>query len=72
MKVQLPILSVREMMDKDSKVTIEDESGVISNPRTKQAINFIVRDGLWFMKLKVKRPDGSPTINSEGFGRPGP
>ena len=72
MKVQLPILSVREMMDKESSVLIEDDTGVISNKKTQQSINFVVRDGLWFMKLKVRKPDGSPAENDSGFGRPGP
>ena len=72
MKVQLPILSVREMMDKESSVTIRDDTGVISNKRTKQSINFIIRDGLWFMKLKVQMPDGSRLESDTGFGRPGP
>ena len=72
MKVQLPILSVREMMDKSSTVMIEDDCGIITNRRANQSINFIVRDGLWFMKLKVKKPDGSPAAHPAGFGKPGP
>ena len=60
------------MVDKESSVMIEDDTGIISNKRTNQSINFIVRDGLWFMKLKVRKPDGSPADNDCGFGRAGP
>ena len=64
MNVQLPILSVREVMGKESFVMIDDDTGIVSNKRIKPSINFIVRDGLWFMELNVRKPEGSQTSKS--------
>ena len=72
MKVKLPILSVRQMMRKGSKLVLEDEGGRIENSRTKQSIRFLIHDGLWYMKLKVQPPGGMRDEPSTSpFGRPG-
>ena len=72
MKVKLPILSVRQMMGKGSRMSLTEEGGTISNDRTNQSINFIVHDDLWYVKLKVQPPPSAnkPTPNMP-FGRQG-
>ena len=40
MKVQLPILSVRQMMSKGCQLTLTEHGGKITNPITRQSINF--------------------------------
>ena len=59
MKVQMPILAVKKMMKKGTKMLLEEDGGVLYNSRTQQRLNFIEHSGLWFMKLKVKPPPGS-------------
>ena len=73
MKVRLPILSVREMMSKGSKMTLTETGGIIENREKKQAINFIVHDDLWYVKLKVKLPPANdqPEARSSLFGKQG-
>ena len=73
MKVKLPILSVREMMSKGSRMTLTETGGIIENREKKQAINFIVHDDLWYVKLKVKPPPANdqPESRSSLFGRQG-
>ena len=72
MKVKIHILSVRQMMKKGSRLTLDEEGGVIENARTNQSIRFIIHDDLWYMKLKVKPPDGSSAdFSSSPFGRQG-
>ena len=72
MKVKLPILSVRQMMSKGGQLTLTEHGGKITNATTRQSINFVIHDDLWYVKLKVNKP---PT--NEGrqpslpFGRQG-
>ena len=40
MKVKLPILSVRQMMGKGCQLTLTEHGGKITNPVTRQSINF--------------------------------
>ena len=68
MKVKLPILSVRQMLNKGGRLSLHETGGSITNPKIGQTINLIVHEGLWYMKLKVGRPTASlPTP----FGRQG-
>ena len=73
MKVKLPILSVREMMSKGSRMTLTESGGIIRNREKNQAIRFIVHDDLWYMKLKVKPPPASDNadLSKSPFGRQG-
>ena len=54
MKVKHPILSVRQIMTRGSQMLLTETGGFIHNPTTDQAIKFIVHDGLWFAKMKIK------------------
>ena len=54
MKVQMPILAVKKMIKKGTKMLIEEDGGTLFNSRTNQRLNFLEHSGLWFMKLKVK------------------
>ena len=72
MKVKLPILSVRQMLSKGGRLGLTETSGCITNSRTRQRINFIVHDDLWYMKLKVQKPPSDNGCKPDtGFGRQG-
>ena len=65
MKVKLPILSARQMLHKGGSLTLTESGGSIINERVGQKINFMIHEGLWYMKLKVNKPPNT------GFGRQG-
>ena len=71
MKVKLPILSVRQMLGKGSVMTLTEDSGLIQNHRTGHSIRFLIQDGLWYMKLKVKPPTTNEDTSASPFGRQG-
>ena len=75
MMVSLPILAVKKMIKKGTKMLIEEDGGTLYNSRTKQQLNFLEHSGLWFMKLKVKPPsrpvDESLGCEPLGFARRG-
>ena len=72
MKVKLPILSARRMMTKGSKMELEDDTGKIFNAETNQTIRFLVHEDLWFMKIKVKKPQQLDLANPEPLSVPPP
>ena len=63
MKVQLPILSVRQMMRKGGQMVLTDSGGSITNPLTRQTIDFVIHDNLWYAKLKVNKPPPSDAMD---------
>ena len=66
MKVKLPILSVRQMLNKGGQLSLNEAGGSITNPNAGQTINFIVHEGLWYMKLKVGKPSKSMPFGRQG------
>ena len=66
MKVKLPILSVRQMLNKGGQLSLHEAGGSITNPNAGQTINFIVHEGLWYMKLKVGRPSKPMPFGRQG------
>ena len=66
MKVKLPILSVRQMLNKGGQLSLNEAGGSITNPHAGQTINFIVHEGLWYMKLKVGKPSRPMPFGRQG------
>ena len=66
-KVGMPILSVRRLVKKGSKVEFADDGGTIYLP-CGQKVSFKERHGIYFVKLYVVPPDGS---DQPGFTGPG-
>ena len=72
MKVQMPILAPKKMMKKGTRMLIAEDGGILYNSRTKQQMSFIEHGGLWFLKLKVKKPPSTQQNEEEsGFARRG-
>ena len=67
--VHCPIISVRYLVTRDCWVTFHKNGGFIAYPTGKR-INFIVKDGVFFVALNVL-PPGSRKKQKPGFARPG-
>jgi hypothetical protein len=70
--VQMPILSVRKIVKKGNKVVFQDHGGYIVNNNTGRKINFVDRDGVYSVRMKLpENPAQSIESNKSGFSRPG-
>ena len=66
--VDIPVLSTRKLCQSGHEVTYRKNGGVILDRKSGQQTKFILRGGVYYVKLKVLRP-GSPE-KSMGFARP--
>ena len=63
--LEMPILSVRNIVRKDNYVTFRDGGGYIKNVKTGHKMRFVKRQGVYFIKVQVQAP--SPGKASEGL-----
>ena len=52
--------------NKGGQLSLNEAGGSITNPNAGQTINFIVHEGLWYMKLKVGKPSKSMPFGRQG------
>ena len=76
METELPILSVRKMVQRNNDVRFKPGGGWIKNRTTGKTVPFYEHEGVYFLKLSVLNPDGldditSSTGDTKTFGRPG-
>ena len=67
--VECPIISVKNMVNNKSVVTLKDGGGYILNTVTKKKLRFVQRNGVYFIKLKILKPSEK---KMSGSARPGP
>ena len=60
-KTHMPILSVRRVVKNKNRVLFEDEGGHIEIKATGMRIPFFEHEGVYFLKLKIKKPAAQPT-----------
>ena len=81
-KTHMPMLSVRRVVKNENRVLLEDEGGHIESKATGMCIPVFEPEGVYFLKLKIKKPaDPVPEASnftqpaksksSTGFARPG-
>ena len=66
---ELPIISVRKLT-RDGNIVVFDKrikGGYIKNLRTGKVTHFVEKDGIYFLKMILRRPK----VNNSGFGRLG-
>ena len=66
-KVGMPIMSVRRLVRKGSKVEFEDDGGTITLPCGK-TVTFKERHGVYFVKLYVVPPENNDQPGFTGLG----
>ena len=69
--VDVPILSVRRIVRRGNLVKFRRGGGYIQNARTGRKLPFIERQGVYFIKVKVKNPSPADSIDESVFSRPG-
>ena len=70
--VQMPILSVRKIVKKGNRVVFQDQGGYIVNKNTGRKINFVDKNGVYFVRMKLpESPAQNVRSNESGFSRPG-
>ena len=69
--VDVPILSVRRIVRRGNLVKFRRGGGYIQNARTGRKLPFIERQGVYFIKVKVKDPSPADSIDKSVFSRPG-
>ena len=68
--VDLPILSVRRIVRQGNPVNFRQGGGYIRNARTGTKLRFVERQGVYFIKVKVKEPSPEDALE-QSFTRPG-
>ena len=72
MKVKCPILSVRNICGEKHEVKIHRHGGVIRHNESGKEIKFFEYRGVYYVKLKVKKPTSQiPPATEAGFARQG-
>ena len=72
MKVKCPILSVRKICRENHEVKIHRHGGVIRHNESGKEIKFFEYRGVYYVKLKVKKPTSQiPPATEAGFARQG-
>ena len=69
--VDVPILSVRRIVRRGNLVKFRRGGGYIQNARTGRKLPFIERQGVYFIKVKVKNPNPTASIGESVFSRQG-
>ena len=54
--VECPIISVRKIVRKGNKVVFQEKGGYILNETTQKRLHFTEKQGVYFIKLKVRPP----------------
>ena len=76
MQVSLPIASMRQAIDKGSKLIIQKGGGTSTHAKSKTVINLHERMGVYFFKMRVfpaqlqTKYQGTSAKPSPGFSRP--
>ena len=68
--VDLPILSVRRIVRQGNLVKFRRGGGYIRNAKTGTRLHFVERQGVYFIKVKVKDPSPEDALE-QSFTRPG-
>ena len=76
MNVQLPILSLRNTMKRGHTARLNEKGGYLRSLMTGTRIPVHVKEGVYFLKVKILRPPSEPDvppppIPEPGFARPG-
>ena len=73
MKVDVPVASVRRFVIAGNNVSFIEGGGIMTNRATGAKVRFIELSGVYFLKLRVKQPSKSPSVEgqSPSFTRPG-
>ena len=71
MKVDIPVASVRAFVKAGNEVQFFPGGGLVKNKSTGAEVPFEEMGGVYFLKLRVKSPNGDPKPSSL-FARPGP
>ena len=70
-KVHCPIISARYLVTRDCLVVFHKNGGYILYSPGKRN-NFVLKEGVFFVRLNVLPPDLTPDKAKPGFARPGP
>ena len=65
----MPLLSVRRVVKNKNRVLFEDAGGHIESKSTGMRIPFFEHAGVYFLKLKIKKP-AEPVPEASKFSRP--
>ena len=68
--VECPIISVRKVVKKGNIVKFKDNGGYNINIANKKKLRFIVRNGVYFIKIPVVPPTDIEGNQGSGFSRP--
>ena len=66
--VDMPVLSTRKLCQSGHEVLYRENDGLIIDVKTGQTTRFIQRGGVYYLKLKVLRPNDEE--RAAGFVRP--
>ena len=69
--VDVPILSVRRIVRRGNLVKFRRGGGYIQNARTGRKLPFVERQGVYFIKVKVKNPSPDDVAVESVFSRQG-
>ena len=74
MKVQLPILSLRNTMKRGHSARLNENGGYLRNLITRTKVPVYEKEGVYYLKVKIRSPDTDTTSSSPdaGFARQGP
>ena len=64
--VSMPIFSVLESAKKNHRIVLEEDGGFIEHLATGQITRIIERDGVYFLKMIISRPDAEPDFTKQG------
>ena len=70
--VECPIISVRQIVRKRNKVIFKDKGGYIYNAKTGKKLEFIEKNGVCFINMKIIQPEDEARYLEPVFSRPGP
>ena len=65
----MPIISVRRVAKNKNRVLVEDEGGHIESKSTGMHIPLFQHEGVYFLKLKIKKP-AEPVPEASKLTRP--
>ena len=69
METELPILSVRKMVKRNNDVQFRKGGGQIRNRDSGHSVPFYEHEGVYFLKMKVNRPDQMQMLMSPDKGK---
>ena len=74
MKVQLPILSLRNTMRRSHSARLNENGGYQRNSITRSKVPAYGKEGVYYLKEKIRSPvpDTVSSSPDAGFARPGP